>query len=314
VRTKLLRAAAVVLAAGAGFALPAAPTATAAAADLPAPTRTTPVTGTGVGDPSSTDPPTLVGVRVGLHPRYDRTVFDFTGGTPSYRVEYGALIEQGRGTVVPVAGAVTLRVVLMGAFTYDIDTGASTIDLNQVRDPRFPTLRQVRFGGAFEGHVSAGLGLLDRVGFRAFQLQNPPRVVVDVAHQPTQPFDDERVWVGVPTVDTVSISAVRAGRHPGYDRLVFDLRTADIPLVSVAYTRTAPSTIHVGFTGRTTAPAVVSPPHTVYIGLTQLRSVSFAVYENGTVSAWVSTRHRNGFRVMVLRQPTRIVLDVAHVA
>ena len=45
-----------------------------------------------------------------------------------------------------------------------------------------PALRQVRFGGEYEAHIAAGLGLAHRVGFRAFALSNPPRVVVDVAH------------------------------------------------------------------------------------------------------------------------------------
>ena len=83
---------------------------------------------------------------------------------------------------MPLPGNADLLVRFQGAFTYDINTGASTIDLGQVQNPRYPSLRQVRFGGAFEGYVSAGLGLRDRVGFRVFTLTGPDRVVVDVAH------------------------------------------------------------------------------------------------------------------------------------
>jgi hypothetical protein len=151
--------------------------------DLPAPTQTEPVSGTGTGDPSSPHPPTLVGVRVGWHHAYDRTVFDFVGGTPNYVVRYAPLVTEGQGTPVPLAGAASLLVRFQGAIPYDIDTGASTIDLTQVLNPRLPTLRQLKFGGAFEGYISAGLGLRATVGFRVFQLHSPDRVVVDVAHR-----------------------------------------------------------------------------------------------------------------------------------
>src|SRR5262245_52446451 len=93
---------AVAACAGLVLALPA----TAQAADLPAPTSTSPV----AGNPSGTGRPVLTGIRTGRHDAYDRTVFDFTGGTPGYRVEYGTLVEQGRGNTVPVAGAATLVV------------------------------------------------------------------------------------------------------------------------------------------------------------------------------------------------------------
>jgi hypothetical protein len=301
---------AVALAIGSTVSAAAAGATTSARADLPAPTTTSPVTGSATARPDSATPPTLVGVRYGRHERYDRTVFDFTGGTPGFRVEYGSLYEQGRGNLVPLAGAATLRVVFTGAFAYDVHTGRPTIDLSQVLNPRFPTLRQIKFGGAFEGRIGAGLGLADRVGFRVLRLTDPPRVAVDVAHQPTQPFGTGPFWGGG-LADEVSISGVRSGRHPGYDRLVFDLRGTDVPLVSAGYVRGTASTINVGFTGLSLH-ATVSGPQTVRFGLPQLRGVSFTVYENGTVSARVTTTSRHGFRVMLLRQPTRVVLDVAY--
>jgi hypothetical protein len=179
-RIAKLRPVPVVLALAALLALPMS--AAEAADDLPAPTGVTPVTGTATVPPWDPHPPTLVGVRTGRHEFYDRTVFDFTGGTPGYRVEYAPLVAEGTGTPVPLAGAATLRVVFDGAFPYDVATGASTIDLGRVYDPRLPTLRQIRSGGAFEGRISFGLGLADRVGFRVLRLTGPPRIAVDVAH------------------------------------------------------------------------------------------------------------------------------------
>jgi hypothetical protein len=277
----------------------------AATADLPAPTNTAPVTGTGTAPPWDAHPPTLTGVRTGRHDRYDRTVFDFTGGTPGYRVEYGPLVREGTGTPVPLDGAADLRVVFDGAFP-------GTVDLTQVWNPRLPTLRQIRSGGAFEGRVTFGLGLADRVGFRVLRLTNPPRIAVDVAHQPTQPFTTRPFRGGAGSAPQVRVDRVRAAAHPGYDRVILDLGTPTTPLVSVGYTTYAPSTIHIGLTAATTRPGVVSGPNPVRLGLTQARSVSFSVYSNGTVSAFIATRHRTAYRVMLLSGPTRVVVDIAY--
>ena len=273
------------------------------ATDLPAPTNTATIVGTGTGAG------TLVNVRTGRHAAYDRTVFDFVGGTPGYRIEYGTLVSGGTGDAIGLAGPADLVAVFNPAFAHDIDTGASTFPISTVLNPQLPTLRQIKFGEDFEAYVSAGLGLADRVGFRVLQLHQPDRVVIDVAHQPTQPFGTEATWLGGAAADTV-IGGVRTGMHPGYDRLVFDLGTAEVPLVFVAY-RLNTSTLVVGFSGQN-VPAVVNGPRTVDFGLPQLRSLSWSVYDNGTASAFVTTASRHGFRVMVLYEPTRLVVDAAY--
>jgi hypothetical protein len=283
-----------------------------AAADLPAPTGTAPVTGVASTPPWDPAPPTLTGVRYGRHDRYDRTVFDFTGGTPGYRVEYGPLTQQGTGDPVALAGAATLRIVFDGAYPYDVNTGRPTIDLGRVYEPRLPTLRQIRSGGAFEGYVSFGLGLADRVGFRVLRLTSPPRIAVDVAHQPDQPFTTEPVWAGDASAPQVVVTGVRGARHPGYDRFVLDLAGAGTPLISVAYTRYNPSLIHIGLTAGTTRVGTVAAPRVVVFDLPQLRSVRYEIYENGTVSYFVTTDHRTGYRVLLLADPTRIVVDIAY--
>ncbi len=275
-----------------------------AAGDLPAPTSVTPVTGAATTPPWDPNPPTLVGLRTGRHDAYDRTVFDFTGGTPGYRVEYAPLVAEGTGQPIPLDGAATLRVVFDGAYP--------AVDLGRVYDPRLPTLRQIKSGGAYEGYITFGLGLADRVGFRVLRLTNPPRIAVDVAHQPTQPFTTERFSGGAGTAAQVQVTGVRSAAHPGYDRVVFDLATATTPLVDVAYTVPNPTTIFVGFTAATTQPGVVGGPNPAHIGLAQARSVSFSVHENGTVTALIATDHRTGYRVMLLSNPTRVVVDIAH--
>jgi hypothetical protein len=152
----------------------ALPAGAQAAEDLPAPTSTTPVAGAASGSGQ----PVLTGIRTGRHDAYDRTVFDFTGGTPGWRVEYGPLVEQGRGDTIPLAGVATLLVVFTGA-------GVPTVNLGTVYNPNLPTLLQIKSGGYFEGHASFGLGVSYQGGFRVLVLHGPDRIAVDVAHRPS---------------------------------------------------------------------------------------------------------------------------------
>jgi hypothetical protein len=163
-RRSLLAAAACIAAL---LALPA----TANAADLPAPTNTAPIAGNATGGAA-----TLTGIRTGRHIGYDRAVFDFTGGTPSYRIDYEPLISQGRGDAIPVAGASTLVITFQGL-------SGVTLDLNHVYDPQLPALRQIRSGGFFEGYANFGLGVNVHGGFRVLVLSDPYRIAVDVAQQ-----------------------------------------------------------------------------------------------------------------------------------
>jgi hypothetical protein len=295
---------ATVVAAGLAAVAITATTAHAAGDDLAAPTRTATVIRTGTA--AGPNLPTLVGVRVGRHDRYDRTVFDFTGRTPGYRVGYGALYHQAKDEVIPVAGTATLVVTFDG-----VKPGT---DLNRVLNPRFPTLRQIRSSGSFEGYAGFGLGLNDRVGFRVFTLRSPYRVVVDVAHQPAQPFQTTAYGYTGNAPD-VSVQGVRWARHPGYDRIVFGVAGPHDPTVDVSYLGSG-STLRVRFAGEGSADraphASYSGPATYRFGLPEARSLSFTVVGAGVMTADVRTAHRHGFRVMLLHQPTRVVLDVRY--
>lgn len=283
-------------------------------ADLPAPTQTGPATGSATTPPWSPTPPVLVAVRTGQHASYDRTVFDFIGGTPDFIVKYAKLYEEGTGALIPLAGRAPLHVQFVGAHTRHPVTGAGNFDLRRVFNPNLPTLRQVKFGGEFEAHIAAGLGLGDRVGFRAFKLANPPRVVVDVAHQADQPFGMTPVSRNGTAPDVI-VERVRAGSHPGYDRLVFDIQGSASPTMRASYVGNG-STVDIGFTstGAPTRPphATFTGPQTVHFGLPELREVSFTIHGAGTMTARVTTAGRHGFRVMVFSSPTRVALDLAY--
>jgi hypothetical protein len=132
---------------------------------------------------AAADGGTLVGIRVGQHTTFDRVVFDFADGGPSFLVSHVArLREDGSGNVVPVQGRAVLRVVLSPATAHD-GNGAPTVGpLPPVAG--FAALRDIVPAGDFEGVVTYGIGTAGRSPFAAGQLTGPPRVVVDVVHIP----------------------------------------------------------------------------------------------------------------------------------
>ena len=71
--------------------------------------------------------PTLVDVRAGSHPGFDRVVFEFRGAVPEHRIGYvDQLVEDGSGDPVSVAGAANLEVVFQGANAHR-ENGSPTI-------------------------------------------------------------------------------------------------------------------------------------------------------------------------------------------
>lgn len=127
---------------------------------------------------------TLRRVRVGRHDGFDRIVFEFDGGVPGYSVAYRSVARtDGGGAPIPTPGNTALQVYLL----------ADSVDMQAEGFPftftpqgpisvRYPTLRQVRYGGFFEGGTTFGVGLTGRSGFRVLELTGPPRLAIDVAH------------------------------------------------------------------------------------------------------------------------------------
>jgi hypothetical protein len=130
----------------------------------------------------------LTDARVGQHDCFDRVVFDF-GDTAAtgYRVEYAdQVLSEGKGDPLTIAGGAKLRVVLLEP-AYDVNTGASTYphDGHVANVAGFQTLRDVVYGGSFEGNTTFGVGVRARLPFRVFTLAGPgtsSRIVLDIAH------------------------------------------------------------------------------------------------------------------------------------
>ncbi|TDC83884.1 hypothetical protein E1193_07330 [Micromonospora sp. KC606] len=132
----------------------------------------------------------LVDVRTGRHDCFDRVVFEFAGPVSGYTVTYGETWTEGEGLPLSpyTAGDELLRVSLR-APSYDdghVATVPYRVGEHTANVLRYRTLRDVVFGGSFEGYTTFAVGVRARLPFRAFVLAGPgphSRIVLDVAHQ-----------------------------------------------------------------------------------------------------------------------------------
>ena len=130
----------------------------------------------------------VVATRTGQHPCYDRVVFEL--GDPGigngYRVRYAAEVPtEGEGRPLVIAGGAFLRVSLLHP-AYDVDTGASTYTCCPTDVAGYRTLRDLVFGGTYEGYTTFRIGVRARLPFRVFVLSGPgthSRIVIDIAHR-----------------------------------------------------------------------------------------------------------------------------------
>jgi hypothetical protein len=134
-------------------------------------------------DASSDALVTVSDIRVGRQDGFDRVVFEVGGtGTPGWDVRYvDSASSQGSGKPIDVAGDAVLQVTLTGAgYPYDTEVAEFTAD-GPVTGPGTETVTEVAFDATFEGTTVAFVGTRSQQPFRVYLLQNPTRVVVDVA-------------------------------------------------------------------------------------------------------------------------------------
>jgi hypothetical protein len=131
---------------------------------------------------------TLLEARTGQHECWDRVVFEFSAPADGYRVAYGDVVTEGQGQHLNpyVAGGAVIGVSLRapvfgeGQPTYPATTGQHVAKVLGYR-----TLRDVMFGGSFEGYTTFAVGVRATLPFRVFVLSGPgthSRIVLDVAH------------------------------------------------------------------------------------------------------------------------------------
>jgi hypothetical protein len=124
--------------------------------------------------------PTLVDVRAGRHPGFDRVVFEFRGAVPEHQVRYvDQLVEDGSGNPVSVAGNADLEVVFQGANAHKAD-GTPSVGPRRF-SPGLTAVKEVAQTGDFEAVVSYGIGLDRRRPLTVSTLSGPSRLVIDVS-------------------------------------------------------------------------------------------------------------------------------------
>ncbi|MBM0237759.1 hypothetical protein JNW88_12350 [Micromonospora sp. ATA32] len=132
----------------------------------------------------------LIDARTGRHDCWDRVVFEFNGPANGYAVAYGETYTEGQGLPMSpyTAGGALLSVSLrapaydaahLGTVPYRTGEHVATVI-------GYRTLRDVVFGGSFEGYTTFAVGVRAQLPFRVFVLTGPgthSRIVLDIAHQ-----------------------------------------------------------------------------------------------------------------------------------
>ena len=117
-------------------------------------------------------------VRTGTHTGYDRITIEFQDGPPAsieLRPQSNSTFTTSpKGEVVTLAGSAGLLVVMRGADEHTAYSGATDFKTN------YPVLLEARQMEDFEGIVQWGLGLSKSACYRAFFLNNPTRLVIDI--------------------------------------------------------------------------------------------------------------------------------------
>ncbi|WP_125777535.1 AMIN-like domain-containing (lipo)protein [Antribacter gilvus] len=129
---------------------------------------------------------TVTDVRTGRHEGYDRVVFELDGtgeGVPGWRVEYvDQAVDDGSGNPVEVAGDSVLQVTISGT-AMPTDSGVEEFSGDRLPGDDLVAVDEVVYRFWFEGYTNAFIGVDgEEKPFRAFLLEDPVRVVIDVQH------------------------------------------------------------------------------------------------------------------------------------
>jgi len=125
---------------------------------------------------------TVSDIRIGAHDGFDRVVFEVGGtGTPGWDVRYvDAASSQGSGDPVEVAGDAVLQVTLTGA-GYPYATGVEEFAGPPLTASGTSVVTEVVYDSTFEGTSVVFVGTGAENPFRVYALENPARVVLEVA-------------------------------------------------------------------------------------------------------------------------------------
>jgi hypothetical protein len=122
------------------------------------------------------------GLRAAAHDGFDRVVFEFQGGVPGYHLEYvdRPVRDCGEGSPRPIAGDAWLEVRMTPANAHT-EEGKPTISQREIA-PGLPNVREIERTCDFEAVVTWVIGVDSPNRYRAFELKDPARLVVDIDH------------------------------------------------------------------------------------------------------------------------------------
>jgi hypothetical protein len=288
----------------------------------------------------------LTAIRTASHESdgYDRIVFDFSGGIPSWdltRQEAPTFSRDPSGQPVTLDGNAGLKLVFRNA-----DTGSGvTTDLK----PPLKGIREIAQVGNFERYLTYGISLASSQCVRVLELSGPSRLVVDVATSggpsataaptplPTVPPSGTDLGAfscldhsgGANSGLAMQLTAVRVAHQPGFDRIVFEFApqpgaTAHIPAYNVSRQASAkfvkdPSGLPVTMRGSSGLRIVFQGASgaTSYSGsrdLTPNLPVVQEVEQLGdfeSVLSWgAGLSQASCIRTLELSNPSRLVIDV----
>lgn len=153
---------------------PASPTSSPSAINTPVASPTAvPVCSTLQGGTNSRA--TIVDVRVGTHPGYDRLVIEFSGGLPPYKIspqDPSTFVGPASGKPIAVEGKAGYHL-----YIYNMDI-PPTYKVGNILTS-YPELKQVVVMAVFEGQADIAIGLDRSVCPVVTTLSGPSRLVID---------------------------------------------------------------------------------------------------------------------------------------
>jgi len=291
-------------------------------------------------------PGQLTGIRVAHHaeaPGFDRMVFDFSGGIPSYdltRQESPTFVKDASGQSVTLDGSAGIKLIFRDA------------DVQAVADDQKPSLhavREIAQLGNFERVLSYGIGLSSSQCVRVLELSSPSRLVVDVitsaaasaSPAPTPlptvleatdlgPFSCQDRGGGSDSGPAMLLTDVRVAHQvAGYDRIVFQFApppgaAAHLPAFTVSrqastkfvkdpsgmeVTMRGSSGLRIIFHGASGADSYTKS-RDITPGLPVVQEVE-QIGDFEAVLSWGAGLSRSScIRTLELSNPTRLVIDV----
>ncbi|MGH3982112.1 MAG: AMIN-like domain-containing (lipo)protein [Pseudonocardiaceae bacterium] len=131
--------------------------------------------------PPAPEIPVLTGIRTATHPTFDRIVLDFSGPRPQVSFRFvDELVRDGSGETEELPGAAFAEVRMTPAQAHDDAGNSSYPGPRKFRTANLNNVTAIAITGDYEAYLSVGVGMRKQTWVKAFTLDAPTRVVIDV--------------------------------------------------------------------------------------------------------------------------------------